>query len=130
MTTEELDRLAELEKAATPGPWTAQKNNTPMVKSDFGALVLHSDAAEQLAAKDAEIERLTRELERRIALAVAEVRAWRTCRKIGAEYVKAENDVSLTDIEAQYGNAIAARAAATAATDADPVLAKMIGGGE
>ena len=62
MTTEELDRLAELEKAATPGPWTAQKNNTPMVKSDFGALVLHSDAAEQLAAKDAEIEWLNREV--------------------------------------------------------------------
>ncbi len=67
-----------------------------MVESDDGELVKHSDA---------------QALERRLALAVAEVRAWRA-------------------ITLQPGWTGTLPVGAMVATDADPELAKMIGGGE
>jgi len=146
----------------------------PLVRSDFGAFVLHSDAAAQLAAKDAEIERLegdlltfnnigyelrvraekaererdealealrirlsetidsskTPDATRRLALAVAEVRAVRENERALDELITgtlAEDPHAENKVLADKRHAIDA---ARAATDADPVLAKMIGGGE
>jgi len=106
-----------------------------------GNWVTYSDAAAQLAAKDAEIAALkanrdawkaraeteTRELDqmrtdhddatRRLVLAVAEVIVWRSGVPTPCD----------TDLETDWGRKLSA---ARAATDADPVLRKMIGGGE
>lgn len=80
-----------------------------------GQWVLHSDAAAQLAAKDAEIANLTR----RLALAVAEVRAWRQLA-----------DARFKGRTMYDGDQFTDARSAIAATDADPVLRAMIGGGE
>ena len=146
-----------------------------MDQTDDGAWVEHSDAAALISAKDAEIERLTRErdyrerqmddnrktftkfiddlwqaiivahhptygdweypaqahrhlvaevddIRRRLALAVAEVKAWRACKGFTNERVFWAAAWSWED-----GNCVLS---SRSSTDADPVLRAMIGGGE
>lgn len=87
--------------------WVRTASGNYMRKLEHGDWVPHSDAAAQLAAKDAEIANLTR----RLALAVAEVKAWRSthvrnrCRLLGEPCKRCD---------------------AVDATDADPVLRAMI----
>ncbi len=76
------------------------------VRSDFAT------ATEMRAALDA--------ANRRLALAVAEVRAWRAWKKRVVRYMTAEHPDPTPQIEALK--------AASVATDSDPELAKMIGG--
>lgn len=81
------------------------------VRSDFAT------AAEMRAALD--------DANRRLALAVAEVKAWRV------RYAsKCPADAGTLEHLAYYTAAAKSLAAARAATNADPVLAKMIGGVE
>lgn len=77
-----------------------------MAAADDGPWVRLADAQ---AAFDAANQRAT-ETERRLALAVAEVKAWRAWADVG------DRDSTFTTDKAR------------AATDADPELAKMIGG--
>lgn len=79
-----------------------------MEEADDGNWVSHADAH---AAIDAATQRAT-EAERRLALVVAEVRAWRAWADVG------DRDSTFTTDKAR------------AATDADTVLRQMIGGGE
>lgn len=79
----------------------------------IGDWVKHADAQ---AAIDAANERAT-EAERRLALAVAEVQTWRWSKKPNPTNGEVKQ-WQLAVINARR------------ATDADPVLAKMIGGGE
>lgn len=138
-----------------------------MTHAPEGDWVLHSDAAALIAAKDAEIERLTRERDeanyraknhgdalsvacrgtphrsamelrsalddaaRRLALAVAEVAKWREGHDAdnddgGPFIVYAEN---VTPCEEEMCEYMKQLDAARSATDADPVLRQMIGGG-
>ena len=117
----------------------------PLVRSDFGALVLHSDAAAQLAAKDAEIEKLKiavsnatwrsvlaankvsdlDDTTRRLALAVAEVKAWRAFRKIQTDGL-ATTDADAVIAAFAYADTLSGVDDARAATDADPVLRAMV----
>jgi hypothetical protein len=78
-----------------------------------------ADAADLLLSRTREIEKLTR----RLALAMAEVRATRVLLWPGGGYTLARADGEGRDDCQRYEDA-------RAATDADPVLAKMIGGGE
>ena len=94
-----------------------------------GNWVKHSDAAAQLAAKDAEIAGLTR----RLALAVAEVRAWREAsgtmpkqRSAADHDHDREGKWNWTGETCDECAVWIAADEARAATDADPVLAKMI----
>ena len=85
-----------------------------MDQTDDGAWVEHSDAAALIAAKDAEIA----ELNRRLALAVAEVRSWRACKGFTNERVFWAAAWSWED-----GNCVLST---RSSTDADPVLREMV----
>jgi hypothetical protein len=95
-----------------------------MVAVPGGKFVLASDVV------GVDAEREIADLHRRLELAVAEVRAWRVRRRIGADWVKLGNGLGTAYLEDQFENATKMLNAARAATDADPVLAKMIGGAE
>ncbi len=97
------DGVACVQSAAVPdGPW-----------------VTFTDAQ---SAIDAANQRAT-DAERRLALAVAEVKAWR-CRP--PAFTDPQSTFTVADFDAVWDAIVRAKQA----TDADPVLAKMIGGGE
>jgi hypothetical protein len=92
--------------------WMPQ--GSTMIAVPGGKFVLASDVV------GVDAEREIAELQRRLALAVAEVRAWR----------QADGEHDWTGETNGPQHMITSVMFARGATDADPELAKMIGGGE
>lgn len=130
MTNEELDRLEELEKAATPGPWYCSWGASAVDDDTELSAALRNAARALIAAarENSDAAAKIAELERRLALAVAEVRAVRENERALVKLITgtlAEDPHAENKVLADKRHAIDA---ARAATDADPMLKVMIGG--